>query len=274
MTEETIRIFVGCAANGEDLESQAVLDYTLHKHTSQPIVIEWMMQSRNPHSFWHGWNTATWATPFSGFRWGVPAYCDYQGKAIYLDSDMIVMDDIAKLWNTPITGARVVIAKGANKRFCTTLFDCAHVKPVMLPIHYLRTTQGAHREQRERLANKPGLVQPFPANENWNCIDGEDYADINDPRIKIHHYSAIDCQPQLVHALARLHNQGRSHWFKGSVKKHWREDLVKLFDDTLEEALAAGYLLENYERELFGDYQAGGSEGGVFLRGRPAKLGV
>jgi len=255
---EPIRIFVGCAANNEDLESMAVLEYTLRKHhpsqyNDQVLQIEWMMQSHAKASFWNGWNTATWATPFSGFRWGVPARCEFKGKAIYLDSDMIVMDDIAKLWNTPITGTHVVIAKGSNKRFCTTLFDCAKVEPHMFPIEQLRSRQGIHREQRERLS-KPGLVQPFPNGDNWNCIDGETEKDIFAPHLKIHHYSAIDCQPQLRMALKRLAKKGQTHWFKGSFKPHWRDDLVQLFDDMLAEAIAANYTPENYEHEPFGDY--------------------
>jgi hypothetical protein len=270
---EAIRIFVGCAANNEDLESQAVLEYTLRKHASQPLEIEWMMQSRDPKSFWHGWNTATWATPFSGFRWGVPARCNFEGRAIYLDSDMIVMDDIAKLWKLTLTHKHVVIAKGINKRFCTTLFDCAKIKPHMFPLAALKTQQGIHRQQRERLS-VPGLVQPFPPGENWNCVDGETYTDIATDVIKIHHYSAIDCQPQLKYALPRLAEEGRAHWFKGTVKPHWRQDLVTLFDINLQAAIANGFEPKNYEHEPFGDYAKGGSEGGVFKTGRPAKLGV
>lgn len=270
---EPIRIFVGCAANNEDLESQAVLDYTLHKHTKRPLAIEWMMQSRDPASFWYGWNTTTWATPFSGFRWGVPARCNFEGRAIYLDSDMIVMDDIGKLWDTPLRNTYVLIAKGANKRFCTTLFDCAKVKPHMFPIDQLRRVQGIHRQQRDRLS-LPGIVQPFPIHENWNAIDGEAYTDIATDVIKIHHYSAIDCQPQLRHALPRLAEKGQAHWFKGTVKPHWRQDLVTLFDTMLAEAIANDFHPINYEYEPFGEYAAGGSEGGVFKTGRPAKLGV
>lgn len=269
---ETIRIFVGCAANNEDEESQAVLDYSLHKYASQPLSIEWMMQSHAKASFWAGWNTSSWATPFSGFRWGIPARCNFEGRAIYLDSDMIVMDDIAKLWNMPIGKGKALIAKG-TERFCTTVFDCALVKPYIMSIDQLRTQQGAHRVQRKHIA-AAGIIQPFPDNENWNCIDGEQYADMHDSRIKIHHYSAIDTQPQLKYALPRLAAQGRAHWFKGTVKTHWKPELVRLFDETLEAAVAAGYKPENYEHEPFGDYDPAGSSGGVFLKGGPAVRGI
>jgi hypothetical protein len=58
---DLIRIFVGCSANHDDLESQAVLEYTLRKHASQPLKITWMMQSHDPDSWFYvgkgGWDT-------------------------------------------------------------------------------------------------------------------------------------------------------------------------------------------------------------------------
>jgi len=268
----TIRIFVGTAANNEDLESQAVLEYSLRKHASEPLEITWMMQSRDPSSLYYGWNTAGWATPFSGFRWSIPAACGFDGRAIYLDSDMIAQADIAELWNKEIAAPHAVISKG-NERFCCTLFDCVLVAKYMFPLRQLRTENGMHRAQRQRLS-KPGIVQPFQEDENWNCLDGEDYASLDDPRIKMHHYTAIDCQPQLKHALPRLAEAGQPHWFRGKVQPHPRQDMQSFFDDWLEEAIAAGYDPNNYIVEPFGNYAAGGSEGGAWLRGRPAKLGV
>lgn len=37
-------------------------------------------------------------TPFTFQRFAIPALCHYQGRAIYLDSDMLVFQDIRKLW--------------------------------------------------------------------------------------------------------------------------------------------------------------------------------
>lgn len=258
-----IRIFVGCSANNEDLESQAVLEHSLRKHASQDLEIEWMMQSRDPGSFWHGWNTAGWTTPFSGFRWGIPERCNYEGRAIYLDSDMIVADDIAKLWEKPIARGRAVMAKGRDSRFCCTLFDCAAVRPHMYPFQELKKVAGQYRKQRDPINR---VTQPFPKDENWNCCDGEDYADLRDPRIKIHHYTAINCQPQLRYALARLEAKGQKHWFAGRHVPHKRPDVEEYFDRALEEAIAAGFRPENYEREPFGSYAAGSSDGGSWKR--------
>jgi hypothetical protein len=231
-----------------------------------------MQQSHDASSLWYGWNTAGWATPFSGFRWAVPAVCAFAGRAIYLDSDMIAQADIAELWNKEIKSPHVLIAKGSNERFCCTLFDCAKVEEHMYPLARLKSENGIHRTQRKRLA-KPGLVQAFPPDENWNCLDGENYKSLEDPRIKIHHYTAIDCQPQLKYALPRLAEAGLHHWFRGGVKPHPRADYQPFFDRWFREAVDAGYRPENYVVEPFGNYAAGGSEGGAWVKGR-GKIGV
>ena len=64
-----VRVFVGCAPNHEDAESQAVLEHSIRKHASLPVDITWMKLSRDPVSPFSGWNTELWPTPFSGFRW-------------------------------------------------------------------------------------------------------------------------------------------------------------------------------------------------------------
>ena len=48
-------------------------------------------------SFWHGWADKNWVAPFSGYRWGIPEACNFEGKAIYTDVDMINMRDMAEL---------------------------------------------------------------------------------------------------------------------------------------------------------------------------------
>ncbi len=44
-------------------------------------------------------------TPFTFQRFAIPALCHYQGRAIYLDSDMLVFKDINELWQQPFTSS-------------------------------------------------------------------------------------------------------------------------------------------------------------------------
>jgi hypothetical protein len=253
-----IRIFVGCAS-GDDTESQSVLEYTLRKHASMPLDIVWMQQSRDPASPFYvgedaGWNTTLWSTPFSGFRWAIPELCGFEGQAIYMDSDMIVMDDIAKLWLQEFHPGKIILAKGGvdSGRFCVAKWDCAAAKAVVPSIKEIHRAT-AHHKLKKKFRSSPAL-QPFAG--NWNCIDGEDYTSLSDPGIKILHYSAENVQPQLKYAIPRLTRDGRKHWFDGAVSSHWRHDLVELFDRTLEEAKATGFDPEKYApAQPYGPYR-------------------
>lgn len=249
-----IRVFVGCAANHEDIESQSVFEWSIRKHTSRPVEITWMKQSHNPGSPWHGWNTIEWVTPFSGFRWAIPEVCGFEGKAIYSDSDVIFKADIGELWDQPIRGDNAgILAKGGGSwRLCVSLWDCAKVKTHMMPMSELKSNSNAHRIMSKRI-NAPKLIRQFAG--NWNCLDGEGYENLDNPEIKAIHYTAIANQPQLRYAVPRLEKAGRKHWYDGKIERHWRNDLVELFDNLLTEAKANGYSPEKYAWEpIFGPY--------------------
>jgi hypothetical protein len=255
-----IRIFVGTPANNEDLESQAVLEYSIRKHASEPVEITWMKLSKNPNSFWYssavkreGWLTQSWATPFSAFRWGIPAFCGFEGKAIYLDIDMIVMDDIAKLWNTAPKDGAFCVAKDPST-FCCTLWFNDRARSILPPVARIKREYALYAHLRKKF--NPEQIQPF-SNGNWNCLDGESYQSVLDPDVKIVHCTSIPHQPQLKYAIPRLQAKGQLHWSGHRYKpiNHWRSDIIHLFDDLLVEAKANGYAPEKYETaETFGKY--------------------
>lgn len=251
-----IKIFVGCAANGEDIESQIVLEHSLRKYCSRDISITWMKLSRDPDSFFYGWRSDKWSTPFSAFRWAVPELCNFEGRGLYLDSDIICRADIAELWNTPIDLGKIVIAKGGGQswRYCVSVWDCAAARKYLPAVSYLKNNPDGHNELVAMMRQRRDLVQPF-SNGNWNCIDGEDYLTINDPDIKMLHYSSEAHQPQLRHAIPRLAKKGLKHWFDGDIKRHWQPSIEALFDKELDEALAEGYKIEDYEPQvMYGEY--------------------
>ena len=251
-----IRLFVGCSPNGEDAESEAVLEYSLRAHASQPVEITWMRLSRDPASPFYsapgkGWQTGGWSTPFSPFRFLVPALCGFKGRAIYCDSDLIFMTDIAELWEQEFAPGKCVMGKveGAAKRLCVSMWDCAASKPYMTASRFPDKNELA--KTRHELSP---AVQAYSG--NWNCIDGEDYRDLNDPEIKAIHYSLESAQPHLRYAVPRLKLSGQKHWFDGKTRPHWRGDLVRLFDELYTEAILEGYTAKRcIPPKLFGDYK-------------------
>lgn len=256
---ETIRVFVGCDPNDCDLEQMMVLDYSIRKHCSQPVEIYWMQLSRDPQSFWYsnpeqqqGWRTEAWTTPFSAFRWGIPAFCDYQGKAIYMDTDVMVLCDLAQMWNLSFEPGKVVMAKGGEEswRFCVSMWDCAEAKKHLPPIEDLRGKPEIHQQLKKYYKKHTEVIQPFDT--QYNNIDGE-----NTPieQIKILHYSDMGTQFSHKISFPRLEREGRKHWFDGTVMPHPRQDLQALFERLYQEALDAGYSLDNYRmQQVFGAF--------------------
>lgn len=245
-----MRIFVGCAPDGHDAESAAVLDYTLRKHASLPIELTWMIASRDPESAFAGWDMSRWATPFSGFRHAVPALCGFEGRAIYMDSDLIVQADIAELWCTEIAPGKVVVARDPT-RLCVVLFDCAAARPHMLALDALKQADG-HQRQSAYFRTHGEFVQRFDG--LWNYLDSKDTAPLS--QAKIIHTTDLSTQPHMRHALPRLAAESRKHWYDGPRRRHPRQDIVQRFEFEYAHARAAGYTVARYiPAEAFGDFR-------------------
>ncbi|ENX36828.1 hypothetical protein F889_00079 [Acinetobacter colistiniresistens] len=258
MSNSTIKIFVGCDPNNCDLEQMMVLDYSVRKHTKHPVEIVWMQLSHDPNSPWYtnqetgeGWHTEHWATPFSGFRWAIPESCNFQGRAIYMDADVVVLCDIAELWSHPKKNDAIVIAKGGKNvaRLCTCVWDCEKARDYLPPLKDIQADPASHQKLMRLLKDKPKLVQSYQ--DSYNNIDGEGLAI---DKIKILHYSDMGTQFSHKYSLARLETEGQKHWFDGEIMSHPREDLIALFDQYYQEALAAGYHPENYRIAPFGNF--------------------
>lgn len=238
-----IRIFIGCAPNHEDAESQAVLEWSIRKRASRPVHITWMKLSNDPESPGHGWRTEKWATPFSGFRWAVPELAGFTGKAIYLDSDFIFMADVAELYDQEIPAGKVVLGKGGGAwRLCCSLWDCAAARPHMMSLNDLKNDPDSHQKMRHPFRSDSPLIHSFQG--DWNCLDGRGGERLED--VKALHYTRMSTQPQLEYAIPRLKAAGIRHWYDGSTSPHPRADVRKLFKDLLHEAEQNGYTVESY----------------------------
>lgn len=249
---DKIRLFVGCAPNHEDAESQAVLEYSIRSQTEREVDITWMKLSRTDPNF-SGWDTRRWATPFTGFRWAVPHLAGGSGRAIYCDSDFIFMADIGELFDLPFSAGKCVMAK-SYARTCCMLFDCEPACRLVPPLNLLKTLPEQHRYMIGRLT-KSQTLQPFAVDQNWNCLDGEG-KDLFDPTVMAIHYTSMPNQVQLKHALPRLKAAGVEHWFDGKVAPHPRSDLQNLFDGMLKSAAANDCGVDKYCQDaLFGNIE-------------------
>ncbi|MDP3720783.1 MAG: glycosyl transferase [Acidobacteriota bacterium] len=243
---DPIRLFVGTSANSEDLEAEMVLEYSARKHCSLPLDITWMRQSS--HGPWSGWACGTGRTPFTHFRWSIPGVCEFKGRAIYTDVDFLFVADLAELWAQDIPD--VALVRSATGKLTTSciLFDCERARRHVPPLDALRRLSDAHGTVLNYFRAHPEVLAPFDG--NWDCGDLRGY-ELGDPRVKAIHYTRIEHQLHLKHAIPRLQREGRSHWYAGAILPHPRPELQALFDQLLDEALAAGYSLDDYRSAGF-----------------------
>ena len=125
--EPPARIFIGTDP------SQAIacklLQHSMRKHTTMPLVFDTM-------------DSVAWPFPkdpknqprteFSFHRFAIPKLAGYQGRALYVDADMLVFRDLRELWAMPFDGATVLHAPSSNpqrpKQFSVMLLDCDRLR--------------------------------------------------------------------------------------------------------------------------------------------------
>lgn len=136
--QEVIRIYVGVDRSQELAVS--VLEHSIKRHTTAKVEIIPMLDlpvpvPKDPRN---GQRTG-----FSFSRFCIPKLAGYQGKAIYMDADMLVFKDIRSLWNLPFNDAKVLIqsevkhthvsmakanAPAVRKKQCAVmLLDCSRL---------------------------------------------------------------------------------------------------------------------------------------------------
>ncbi len=90
-----IRVFIGFDAREE--VAFGVLSHSIHARASEPVAVAPVMLSQLAGVYRRERNPLQ-STDFSFSRFLTPYLCGYQGWAIFTDCDMLVLDDIAKLW--------------------------------------------------------------------------------------------------------------------------------------------------------------------------------
>lgn len=201
-----LRIFVG-ASEATRLEF-LVLAHTLRTHSRHRLDIAMLNGSRGvlerdggeiPLPFWPLLRRQVSATEFSYLRWLVPALAGQQGRALYLDSDMLCLADIASLFESPLHGAQFLALPSEFGRPERPLWRTS-VMPVDcdatrfdLPRIFAEAEQG-HYQASDFLQLAPAFLARHPyrigrLDPAWNRLDGWD----GDTRLV--HYTDLARQP-------------------------------------------------------------------------------
>jgi len=90
-----IRVFIGF--DPPETAAFHVLSQSIHARASEPVTIAPLMLSQLKGVMTRERHPLQ-STDFSFSRFIVPYLCDYQGWAVFMDCDMLMVDDVAKLW--------------------------------------------------------------------------------------------------------------------------------------------------------------------------------
>jgi hypothetical protein len=93
--DDTIRIFIGY--DTREAVAFSVLSHSIHARSSIPVSITPIMLSQLGGVF-HRERDPLQSTDFSFSRFLTPYLAGYEGWAVFMDCDMLMLDDPAKLW--------------------------------------------------------------------------------------------------------------------------------------------------------------------------------
>jgi len=209
-----IRIFIGTSANGEDDVAEKTLKYSLEKNSTEPVEVIFMRNRED--GFMGKFDNRTWATPFTNLRWAIPEACDFQGRAIYMDVDQLNLRDISELFNIDM-GDKPFASR--DNRLCVMVFDCEKMHSLLKPVSEIKRINNYGNKIYWDIVKKSFHFDP-----RWNCLDGEG-REISD--IWHLHFTSMPTQPW------------KPSWFKGKTRDHPRKDLVALWEQYRDDALAA-----------------------------------
>jgi lipopolysaccharide biosynthesis glycosyltransferase len=180
-----IRVFIGFDPR-EDV-AFSVLAHSIHRHASQPVCVTPVMLSQLGAVYRRARNPLQ-STEFSFSRFLTPWLCGYEGWAVFMDCDMLMLDDIARLWalrderyavqvvkhvhvpkeDTKFLGA--VQTKYEKKNWSSVmLMNCARC--TALTPEYVNTATGLELHQFKWLGDDR-LIGEIPS--RWNHLVGYD----------------------------------------------------------------------------------------------------
>jgi lipopolysaccharide biosynthesis glycosyltransferase len=96
VNNDIIRVFIGY--DPREAVAFSVLAHSIHRRASRPVAIAPLMLSQLGALMWRERHSLQ-SSDFSFSRFLAPHLCGYAGWAIFMDCDMLMLDDVARLWD-------------------------------------------------------------------------------------------------------------------------------------------------------------------------------
>jgi hypothetical protein len=203
-----LTIYLGCAR--PQTVAAKVLEHSILRHASGQVQVRRLNEcvAELPMSL-------SGHTMFSLQRFCIPLLNQYQGLAVYLDSDMLVFGDILELLTLRDPAVAVCSAaptpdSGRKPQFSVLLIDCARAR--WQPEDILRLAQENYRALMTQFIIEPSKAPCLPY--QWNSLER------HEPGTRLLHYTSMNIQP----------------WIST------RNPLTPLWMDALFDALDAGFV--------------------------------
>lgn len=220
---DSVKVFVGTDPNMG--KAELALEHSIRKTCSTDVEIVWMDYARG--GIWEGWNIGRekgkpysnegWATDFTCFRFAIPEANNFEGRAIYLDVDMILVRDIREFFDEPMDRPVMITSKGYD----VMLFDTAAFKDQdwWPSLDEMKSSGKEVGEYHHLLKEHQMLSTQLPL--RWNCCDGKGY----DPEVTgLIHYTNMNTQPW------------KPYPDSFAYPPHPRPDMVELWEKMYKEA--------------------------------------
>lgn len=190
MSSNPIRIFVG--GTKEHWLPTKVLEFSILRRTSSPFEFRSLwdcgIECPEPKD-----KANRPATSFSLQRFMIPEACQFQGKGIYIDSDMILWADIRELWETEFPdGATVLAPPGWQTSVLLWDATCG------LSVKQLVADMDSGKREMRSMMNFKGIAGTSRTlNPLWNCMDRPKPDQMIPPGAKLLHWTEMRSQPWL-----------------------------------------------------------------------------
>lgn len=180
-----INVFIGYEP--KEAVAFSVLSHSIHANASVPVSITPIMLSQLKNEMWREKNPLQ-STEFSFSRFLTPYLSSYQGWSIFMDCDMLMLEDISKLWALRDDRYSVICVKHNHqpkedvkflnatqtkyeKKNWSSVMLFNNAKCKKLTLDYVNSASGLELHQFKWL-DSDELIGDLPA--DWNHLVGYD----------------------------------------------------------------------------------------------------
>jgi hypothetical protein len=153
-----VRIFLG--SERKQFRAERAFLWSVEKHRDPGRIYEiYLLKGLK------GYISGFWITGFTNYRFAIPYFCDFAGRAIYNDVDQVWLTDPAELFDRPMKGAGFLSINDHDTS--VMLIDCQRMAGVWNRESVLKNT----RKRIEARAREAGLWGDMPG--GYNARDKE-----------------------------------------------------------------------------------------------------